>query len=676
MGRTSAGAIATDVDGTIHENGFGYQPALDGIRALAVLGVMAYHDAYNWAKGGFLGVDAFFVLSGFLITTLLILEWRRAQGIAFVAFWGRRIRRLLPALLLVIVFVAIYSWIAVPSLQLGRVRGDGLAGLFYVANWRFIATGTSYFDLFSSPSPFRHLWSLAIEEQFYLVWPLVVFACLKVARGRLRLLVGFCVVGTVASVWLMSALYDADDPSRAYFGTDSRAHTILVGCLLAILLLQWKPSARQSRIAIQVLGVIGALAVVWAWHDVSDIERGYYGIGSLLYAVAVAAVIAAAVQPGRGLIRTPLSWKPLRWIGTISYGLYLWHWPIDVWIVEWRTGLGPTELNLLRFGVTFAFAIASYYLVELPVRRGKFLGIRRPNLRWVAPAGIVLVGATLLISTAGATDTPPLFGGTNSPYPCPQAGQVKLAEAAMRKSGGTADIPKDRGLRVALVGDSFSCSLWVGTKVVGKAAGWKTTQGAVVGCGVASGEVVTGEVRVPPGTDVCPGLTEGVETAAMKRGHPDVVLWVSTWERADLKVGDRTLEAGTPEWERALQKKMDQALRRLTRSGAHVVMTTQSSPVSSVFTHPTDAEVEAQGRAFQRMNTQLLKFAARHPKQVTLVDLATKLCPGGSPCPEKVDGIKPRDVDGTHLTPQSAVWAMRWLVPFVEEAGGKSRSGT
>ncbi len=666
---------ATDVDGTIHENGFGYQPALDGIRALAVLGVMAYHDAYGWAKGGFLGVDAFFVLSGFLITTLLILEWRRAQRIAFVAFWGRRIRRLLPALLLVIVFVSIYSWVAVPSLQLNRVRGDGIAGLFYVANWRFVATGTSYFDLFSSPSPFRHLWSLAIEEQFYLVWPLVVFACLKIARGRLRVLVGFCVVGTVASVWLMSALYDADDPSRAYFGTDSRADTILVGCLLAILLLQWRPTARQARIAVQVLGVIGALAVIWAWHDVSDIERGYYGIGSLIYAVAVAAVIAAAVQPGRGLIRTPLSWKPLRWIGTISYGLYLWHWPIDVWIVEWRTGLGPTALNLLRFGVTFAFAVASYYLVELPVRRGSFLGIRRPNLRWVAPAGIVLVGVTLLISTAGATDAP-LFGNNDHPYACPQAGQVKTAERALKRSGGTAHLPKDRGLRVTLVGDSVACSLWVGTKVVGGAAGWKTAQGVVVGCGIAAGEVAAGAARIPPGTSVCPDLTAANVDAALKQRHPDVVLWVSTWERASLKVGDRTLEAGTPAWARALQRRMDRALRKLTRSGAHVVVTSQAPAVASEFTHPTDAELDAAGQAFGRMNAELLKFAARHPKQVTFVDLANRICPGGPPCPEKVDGMEPRGIDGTHLTPQSAVWAMRWLVPFVEEAGGKSQSGT
>ena len=139
-----------------------------------MLAVIAYHTPYVWAKGGFLGVDTFFVLSGFLITTLLVLEWQRAQSIALVAFWGRRVRRLLPALLLVIVFVAIYGWVAIPPYELTKLRLDGLSGLFYVANWRFIVSGQSYFDLMSAPSPIRHLWSLAIEEQFYLVWPLVV----------------------------------------------------------------------------------------------------------------------------------------------------------------------------------------------------------------------------------------------------------------------------------------------------------------------------------------------------------------------------------------------------------------------------------------------------------------------------------------------------------------------
>jgi len=163
--------------------GIRYQPALDGLRAFAVAAVIAYHFGAGWAPGGFLGVDAFFVLSGFLITSLLLTEWGRNGRISLPGFWARRARRLLPALLVVLGAIALYAAVLAPASQLDTLRGDGISSLFYFANWHFVLSGQSYFDLFSLPSPMRHLWSLAIEEQFYLVWPLVVLACLRVGRG-------------------------------------------------------------------------------------------------------------------------------------------------------------------------------------------------------------------------------------------------------------------------------------------------------------------------------------------------------------------------------------------------------------------------------------------------------------------------------------------------------------
>ncbi|MGZ4754860.1 MAG: acyltransferase family protein [Acidimicrobiia bacterium] len=663
---------------TERDTAFEYQPALDGIRALAVLAVIAYHDAYVWAKGGFLGVDAFFVLSGFLITTLLVLEWQRAQSIALVAFWGRRVRRLLPALLLVILFVAIYGAIAVPPHELDRLRGDGLAGLFYVANWRFIVAGQSYFDLFTSPSPFRHLWSLAIEEQFYLVWPLVVLGCLRVARGRLRVLVGVCVVGVIGSVFLMSALFDANDPSRAYYGTDSRAHTLLVGCLLALLLLVWKPTSRQARIAVQALGVVGGLGAIWAWYTVRDVEPGYYGIGSLVYAIAIAAVIAAAVQPGRGLVRSPLSWRPLRWIGTISYGLYLWHWPIDIWLVHWRVGFGGSALNALRLAVTFAFATASYYLVERPIRRGHFLGLRRPTLRWVAPAGILTVALTLMISTAGAAKAPTYFGVGVHPTVCPQPrpDELHAAQRALHSSPPVERNPSGHRPRVLLVGDSIACSLWPGLKVVGPKAGLKVDQGAVIACGITGSELVMSAVVVPPNTSECSNLVHATVQDALKRSRPDVVLWVSLWERADLKVGGRTLKAGTKAWDRAVTQRLERTLRMLRAHGARVVVASQAPAAPGRFHQIQETDEGVQDASFARLNQLLLQLAARHPGAVTYVDLAGKVCPGGPPCPAKVDGMTIRPFDGAHFSPQGAVWAAEWLVPSLETPGGKPPAGT
>ncbi len=633
---------------------------------------MAYHDAYKWAKGGFLGVDAFFVLSGFLITTLLVLEWQRAQSIGLLAFWGRRVRRLLPALLLVIVFVAVYGVIAMPSYELDRLRFDGLAGLFYVANWRFIAAGQSYFDLFTSPSPFRHLWSLAIEEQFYLVWPLVVLGCLRLGRGRLRVLAIVCGAGIIASVYLMDALFRADDPSRAYYGTDSRAHTLLVGCLLALLLLVWQPKTPRARISIQVLGVVGAVGIIWAWFQVHDVEPGYYGLGSLAYALAVAAVIAAAVQPGPGLIRSPLSLRPLRWIGMISYGLYLWHWPIDIWLVWWRLDVGPTLLNAIRLAVTFAFATASYYLVERPIRRGWSV---RPNVRWVLPAGVVLVGLTLLISTAGATKPPTYFGLGPDPVACPQPRPDETRAAKRALQASSRRVERGPKLRVLLVGDSVACSVQPGLAVVGRAAGLQVDQAAVIACGIASGKIAPGDAFTAPGSDACPGLTQAALRPAL-RHRPNVVLWLSTWERADIEVGGRTLRSGTPAWEREMTRRMDKVLAQLTRQGARVVIATQAPSAAARFHRLQESSQANEDESFAHLDNLLVKFAARHPGDVTVVDLAGQVCPGGPPCPSEVDGLVLRPLDGAHFSPAGAVWVSEWLLPYLESTNGRPAAGT
>ncbi|MBV8951304.1 MAG: acyltransferase, partial [Actinobacteria bacterium] len=179
---------------------FAYHASLDGLRALALLAIVAYHFNYGWARGAYLSVDLFFILSGFLITTLLIMEWQGSGRIALRAFWARRARRLLPALLLLLVFVAIFTRLEVLPWNRPAIRGDGIASLFYVANWRFIVDKQGYFELFSAASPLRHMWTLAIEEQFYLVWPLVVFAVIRVCRGSLRAFAGVCVVLICASV--------------------------------------------------------------------------------------------------------------------------------------------------------------------------------------------------------------------------------------------------------------------------------------------------------------------------------------------------------------------------------------------------------------------------------------------------------------------------------------------
>src|SRR5687767_5284474 len=217
--------------------GIGYLPAVDGLRAVAVAAVVAFHLSPDAVPGGFLGVDTFFVVSGYLITSLLLAEHAADGGIGLRAFWARRARRLLPALLLLLAAVALAAAVWWPAEDLARIRGDALGGLGYVANWRFIAEGGSYFDLNSGPSPLRHLWSLAIEEQFYVVWPLVAMVCL---RRSARLLGIVSAVGAVASVVVLAALGSGD---RAYYGTDARAHALLIGAVLAVALRQRRAAA-------------------------------------------------------------------------------------------------------------------------------------------------------------------------------------------------------------------------------------------------------------------------------------------------------------------------------------------------------------------------------------------------------------------------------------------------
>jgi peptidoglycan/LPS O-acetylase OafA/YrhL len=640
---------------------FGYRAALDGLRAVAVLSVIAYHDNYAWAKGGFLGVDMFFVLSGFLITTLLVVEFRAGSTIRFGAFWARRARRLLPALLLVLVFVAFYSHFAVVPFERNGVRDDMFASLFYVANWRFIFDQQGYFQLFSAASPLRHMWSLAIEEQYYLVWPLIVLACLRVGRGSTRVLGWLCGIGGALSILDMRMRFHPGDPSGAYYATDARAHTLLVGALLALLLFAWKPGARARR-ALAAISIPALVVVLLAAYRASGTGSAYYHGGSALFAVVVALLIAGVLQPGP--VSSVLAAPPLVWIGRISYGLYLWHWPIDVWLVPSRVHVGNTTLNLLRLGVTFVAAIVSYYLVELPIRR------RAWNLRATAAAfvpAVAVISAVIMASAVGAGPPPGFIWGYGDPLLCgtPRPSETREAITANARLGALALPASTRGQRVLLVGDSTACSLWPGLKAVGDATGIATDQGSVFGCGVASGEITTTRNEaITPNSSRCPQLVDSDESAALARFRPTVVLWMSIWEKSDLVVDGRTVVAETPAGEREIMARMDDALARLTAGGARVVILTEAAPAPNPAQGTANTSSKADNDGYVRLNALLRRFQARHRDNVTIVDLAAKLCPSGPPCPERVDGLHARP-DGRHFTPTAAARATRWLLPQV-----------
>ena len=375
-------------------------PALDGLRGLAVVAVLLFHGGFTWARGGYLGVSVFFTLSGFLITNLLVGEWADTKTISLPTFWSRRFRRLMPAALATLLLIALYGWVFASPEQLRNLRGDIIAGLAYVANWRFLFAELSYADLFSAPSPVQHFWSLAIEEQFYVVYPLLTYLVLR-AGGR-RALTGVLSLATVGSV--LVAIVERNNLDRVYYGTDTRMLELLAGALLAI---WWSSSQKHSSVptgwrgpALTALGFIGIAGSLALWPTVRQTSDWVtHGVLPLQTALSVCA-IAAGARPG--IVAEVLGWRPLRAIGLVSYGLYLYHWPIFLVLNEGRTNLSAYPLFVVRVAVTTVAALVSYVVLEQPIRR------RRILLAPYAVRSAVVVGVVAVVATAVAvTWSPP-----------------------------------------------------------------------------------------------------------------------------------------------------------------------------------------------------------------------------------------------------------------------------
>ena len=349
-----------------------YLPALDGIRALAVLAVVIFHTSEAWLSAGFLGVDVFFVVSGFLITALLVAERERAGRVDLRAFWIRRARRLLPALALVLAATTIYAVLLLGDQLLTHLR-EVFAAVVYVTNWDLILRDVSYFESFDRPSQLRHLWSLAVEEQFYLLWPLVFVGLSRVLSRRLVLAV-VLLLAAASLAWMIRLYTPGEDPSRVYFGSDPRAFTILIGVALGLVWRpwrwQWPEQRRLPCRLLDLIGLAGLAAVVLIMQQGHWREAWLYPWGLLGASVASAALIAAVARR-RWVLGLALGAGPLRWLGTRSYGVYLWHWPVLL-ALSFELDLSGVALFAAGAPISAALAEVSYRWVETPIRRGEF----------------------------------------------------------------------------------------------------------------------------------------------------------------------------------------------------------------------------------------------------------------------------------------------------------------
>ncbi|HMJ78549.1 MAG TPA: acyltransferase family protein, partial [Iamia sp.] len=657
-------------------------PAIDGVRAVAVIGVVLFHGGVSWAPGGYLGVDVFFVLSGYLITTLLLRERAGTGAIDLRQFWIRRLRRLLPALLVLLAAVGVAAPFLVDPAQRASVRGDGLAALSYVANWRFIVTEQSYFA--GVPSPLRHLWSLSVEEQWYLVFPVLLMLALRTTR-RIRLVLAVLVVATLASVaWMAHLAAGPVELSRAYYGTDARAHSLLVGAILAVVAVIW-PLHRAPR-TLAVLGSVGAGVVVAAFALVGETDRWMYRGGFLGLALASAAVVAAVALPrGEGPLSAVLGWRPLVAVGKVSYGLYLWHWPVDVVLTPDRTGLDghaawqEPALFALRTTVAVAATVASYRWIEQPVRRDGVAGLRlrlprpvhgRPAtaVALAALAVWLLVAGTLRVpteTTATATGLPPAMATAPRGVPeLPDEPVVTLPEEDQRMvaAWGLAPVPADRPVRVMVAGDSVAWTLSYAEPVVPETV--EMTSAALIGCGVVPGFALPGG-QLDTSSVACEGWPAYWQVRAAE-APPDVVLvQFGAWEVYDHLVDGEKVESGTPEMRALIREGLDSGVEALLAVAPEVRIAMVGPPCMN------EQDDRLGGRSSERndhrrvawVNAVFADYADDLGDRATYLDLGELLCPQGH-FRAYIDGVEVRP-DGSHYGDGTSTAVWDWLADRV-----------
>lgn len=654
----------------------GHVESLDGLRAVAVLAVLSYHAHFTWIAGGFLSLSMFFALSGFLITSLLLREYNASDsrtGIDLRRFWSRRFRRLLPAswtTMGVILAMGLFGiW---NSDQLRKLRGDIPFAIAEIINWHFIAQGRTYGDDFLAPSPLEHFWSLAVEQQFYVILPLLVVGIMAVGRRqpmRKRVgLVAFVFLGLAAFSAISNGWYARTSIDRAYFGTDSRMAEMLIGGLLACATLRrLRFPDGVIRWVLMGVGFVALATTGWLWHIARLDASWVYPWGMLSAAALTAAVIISAIQGG------PLGWvlslAPLVWLGRISYGVYLLHWPIFLWLTPARVGLSQWPLFGLRLAVTIVLAVVLFHVVENPIRRGERLKGRS------APVVAAVAAVAMLAGTAWVT--------RGLPPP-------NRLQQATSKEGATPTTVPPPVVKVAVVGDQMAGSLG---EQLGSTKGLDVTVAVVPDCGIAVGGSITlADGRVERDVNRC-GKARETWLSAVRTAQPDVVMVMATMRDANARrLGTKSdwTGPGDPGVDQLLSDEFALLSDELAETGAEVVLVTAPhvnnsavpSPIPDPEPNPDPAQEELlqiersqfiegnPGPGFRendpastdRVNQLLSEVAAK--RSLRLFDLAaqTQQWSGGAFDPAL------RSADGVGFTADGGSKLGEWLLPMLRES--------
>ncbi len=583
-------------------------PALDGLRGLALLGVLLFHSN-GLLKGGFLGVDLFLVLSGFLITRLLMAEQLATGSIDLRAFWVRRARRLFPALLALMPAIALFAHFVARRDELAAIRAEALATLAYVANWRSILSHKSYWELFRSPSPLEHTWSLSIEEQFYVVWPVIVLLVLR-WRGA-RALLGLVLSLGALSVLAMLVLFDPERTTRVYYGTDTRAAALLGGAALAIVLAR---STFQTKLPLRFLDLGGVLSLGglgYAWWTIDGRDAFLYRGGFWLTEAFSLVLVACATLDSRSIVARVLSFGPLRAMGAVSYGAYLWHWPIYLVLTAERCGIQGVGLHAARWLLTFAIAAVSYRFLEEPIRRN---GLPARRALWLVPAATALSFATVVLATRV------------KPSPI-------LARSPVENTASAA--PVLTRFRVRLLGDSTANSL-----------GWSLRN--------AAAQDVEVQLRAKDGLNLIdaddirwPSDDSTIDATVISLGGAFLY---------GIHVHGKWTEACHPKWDGLFETGLDRHIKELAESKAPVWITTAPYPLGSYDNARRRTSVDC-------INTSIRRIASKYPK-IRILDLFEMLCPKGT-CEREHNGLAVR-MDGVHFNIPAAKQLARRVLAEID----------
>lgn len=621
----------------------GYVGAFDGMRGIGLVAVLLYHGGYTILPGAYFSISMFFTLSGFLITMLMIREVAKSDRIALGPFWLRRARRLLPAAIFTLVAVLLLRSYF-PAIQPSRLRGDVLAALAYIENWWLIHTNQAYGAIFSEGSPVQHFWSLAIEEQYYLFFPLLMVGLFTFVKRNLRIA---AVLGVLTAASFAYAAHLSSNLDRAYYNTFSRASEILVGILAAFLVAQFdRERNANARHVLDGAGIVAMLGMAWLWSTIDLHDPFVFRGGTLLNSVFTVIVIAACLQPGA--VARFLNVTPWRKFGGISYGVYLVHWPIFLILTEQRLGLGHNATFAVRVAVTLTVAISMYFLFENPIRRGTML---RRNTRFFA---VIAAGTAAVVGLAVAmpdTDASVLDLSSSSPV----SGQLTTL----------ADAPKVAGdPRVMVVGDSMSWSVFVGLDAWGKTHGVQFGRYSALGCGVGGPGTLNYLGLVRKTFADCAQWKRDMGKAVRAFDPDEVLVVVGLADISPRRFADGKFRSiGDPVYDARLTRKIRSMARTLTSEGARLKWVTFPH-VDIPFTNGGTGQppfVENEPKRMDELNALVAAALAPIPNAST-IDLAAYM--RARPDGELDPAFRP---DGAHLSKSGTDEVARWLGPQLQQ---------